>query len=54
MLYNVFKENQNLTDKQRNDNLQTLLESAAYKVIHQYSSDERNINKTAVERLFVI
>jgi hypothetical protein len=40
--YNIFKDNHNLTDKQRIDALQDIVESAADNVIYECSSAERN------------
>lgn len=42
MVYNVFKNNHNLTDKQQQEALQDIVENAAYNIIYECSSAERN------------
>lgn len=49
--YNIFKDNHNLTDKQRIDALQDIVENAADNVIYECSSAERNYRHNN-EKLF--
>ena len=49
--YNIFKDNHNLTDKQRMDSLQDIVENAADNVIYECSSAERNYRHNN-EKLF--
>lgn len=51
MSYNLFKDNNNLTDKQQSDALQDIVEDAAYNVIYECSSAERNYRHNN-EKLF--